>query len=284
MDPILQSALDRAADFLAQADALIVGAGAGMGVDSGLPDFRGRAGFWRAYPPLARLAIDFETIACPQAFRTHPRLAWGFYGHRLALYRATAPHEGFAVLLKLAAGMPHGALVFTSNVDGHFQRAGFADERVLEVHGSIHRLQCLRPCGQHTWPADGLACRIDPETLEWTGALPTCPRCDGLARPNILMFSDAGWVEPPASRSGSKWAARLRGTASPVVVEIGAGAAIPTVRAFCRRQPARQVRINPDYPTRSGERIVSIGLGARDALGQIAARLTWSASGRSLNL
>ena len=273
MDLTLQQALDRAADFVRQADALIIGAGAGMGVDSGLPDFRGRAGFWRAYPPLAHLGIDFESIACPQAFSDHPQLAWGFYGHRLALYRATVPHEGFAVLLRLATGMPHGALVFTSNVDGHFQRAGFAAERVFEVHGSIHRLQCLRPCGQHTWPADELACEVDPDTLHWVGELPACPRCGGTARPNILMFADAGWVEPPTNRSRSRWAHRLRATARPVVLEIGAGAAVPTVRAFCRSQPARQVRINPEYPTRARERVVSIGLGARDALGQVAARL-----------
>ena len=36
-------------------DALLVAAGAGMGVDSGLPDFRGDEGFWRAYPPFAAL-------------------------------------------------------------------------------------------------------------------------------------------------------------------------------------------------------------------------------------
>ena len=88
-----------------------------------------------------------------------------------------------------------------------------------------------------------------------------------------MAEQDAGWVEPPASRSWSKWAARLRQAASPVVLEIGAGAAIPTVREFCRRQPARQVRINPEYPTRASERVVSIELGARSALEQIAARL-----------
>ena len=42
---------DRAAALLARADALVIAAVAGMGVDSGLPDFRGPQGFWRAYPP-----------------------------------------------------------------------------------------------------------------------------------------------------------------------------------------------------------------------------------------
>lgn len=81
--------LHHAAELLLQADALIVGAGAGMGVDSGLPDFRGTAGFWKAYPALAKEQIDFTRIACPDAFHTHPARAWGFYGHRLQLYRTS---------------------------------------------------------------------------------------------------------------------------------------------------------------------------------------------------
>jgi NAD-dependent SIR2 family protein deacetylase len=47
--------LARAASALRTADALLVHAGAGMGVDSGLPDFRGPQGFWRAYPPMKDL-------------------------------------------------------------------------------------------------------------------------------------------------------------------------------------------------------------------------------------
>jgi NAD-dependent SIR2 family protein deacetylase len=42
--------LPHAAVALAEADGLLIGAGAGMGVDSDLPDFRGKEGFWRADP------------------------------------------------------------------------------------------------------------------------------------------------------------------------------------------------------------------------------------------
>jgi len=45
------------------ADALVIAAGAGMGVDSGLPDFHGTDGFWRVYPALGRARIRFEEIA-----------------------------------------------------------------------------------------------------------------------------------------------------------------------------------------------------------------------------
>ncbi|HEY1226196.1 MAG TPA: NAD-dependent deacetylase, partial [Ramlibacter sp.] len=107
----LDAAIARAAALLRDADALLIGAGAGIGVDSGLPDFRGDHGFWRAYPPLAARGIRFVEIANPHSFMAHHELAWGFYGHRLALYRDTVPHAGFAVLREIGARLPHGAFV-----------------------------------------------------------------------------------------------------------------------------------------------------------------------------
>ena len=49
----------RCAELIAQADGLLITAGAGMGVDSGLPDFRGAQGFWGVYPALGRARIAF---------------------------------------------------------------------------------------------------------------------------------------------------------------------------------------------------------------------------------
>src|ERR1700744_4508975 len=92
-------AIARAAGWIRNADALLITAGAGMGVDSGLPDFRGNEGLWRAYPAIARLGLRFEQLANPSWFNRDPHLAWGFYGHRLNLYRATIPHDGFSILL-----------------------------------------------------------------------------------------------------------------------------------------------------------------------------------------
>src|SRR5450432_764407 len=91
-----------AAQEIASADALLIGAGAGMGVDSGLPDFRGNQGFWRAYPMYAARKLDFAAMADPRWFRSDPAFAWGFYGHRRNLYRATQPHEGFQILKRWA--------------------------------------------------------------------------------------------------------------------------------------------------------------------------------------
>jgi NAD-dependent SIR2 family protein deacetylase len=241
--------IEHAADLVEQADALIVAAGAGMVVDSGLPDFRGNAGFWKAYPALGKQRLNFTEVASPRTFETGPALAWGFYGHRLDLYWRTVPHDGFAVLRRWSDQMPLGSFVFTSNVDGQFQRAGFPEGLVYECHGSIHWLQCLRPCSDDIWRADELSPRVDNDTSRWRGPLPRCPRCGGLARPNILMFGDGGWLEERADQQRARldaWLARAR---RPVVVELGAGTYVASVRYFSQQviheHGGRLVRINP---------------------------------------
>ena len=64
-----------AAGWAADAGALVIAAGAGIGVDSGLPDFRGDQGFWRAYPSLGARGLRFMSIASARSFETTPRLA-----------------------------------------------------------------------------------------------------------------------------------------------------------------------------------------------------------------
>ena len=60
--PQMQSKLYRAAEAIKNADALIFTAGAGMGCDSGLPDFRGPEGFWKAYPPIKEKGLTFPEV------------------------------------------------------------------------------------------------------------------------------------------------------------------------------------------------------------------------------
>ncbi len=68
----------RAAEAIRNAGALVITAGAGMGVDSGLPDFRGDKGFWQAYPMYERLGISFVGAANPEHFERDPPLAGVF--------------------------------------------------------------------------------------------------------------------------------------------------------------------------------------------------------------
>ncbi|HEU4622428.1 MAG TPA: Sir2 family NAD-dependent protein deacetylase [Burkholderiaceae bacterium] len=245
----LDARLRAAAEAIAHADGLLICAGAGMGVDSGLPDFRGPAGFWREYPALADAQLAFEEVASPATFRRDPTLAWGFYGHRLALYRRTVPHLGFSLLRTWGERARYGAFVFTSNVDGQFQTAGFDPANICECHGSVHYLQCTQPCGQSVWPADAFIPEVDEAQCRLVNALPRCPTCDALARPNVLMFSDAAWIADRTDAQQQRLAQWLAQVERPAVVEIGAGPDIPTVRRFGERSAALRhvplIRINP---------------------------------------
>jgi len=246
-----RDAILRAAESIADAEALLITAGAGMGVDSGLPDFRGDEGFWRAYPPLRRLGISFVEMANPGWFDRDPELAWGFYGHRLGLYRDTTPHRGFQILQRWIETSGGCGFVFTSNVDGQFQKAGFDGGRIYECHGSIHHLQCASLCCHDIWRAESVEVTVDPRTFRARHPLPECPRCGGLARPNVLMFGDWNWI-PHRSHAQEthfgRWLDGL-GDSNLVVIEIGAGSAVPTVRFGSERAASRStatlVRINP---------------------------------------
>lgn len=261
--------ISRAARLIRHADGLLIAAGAGIGVDSGLPDFRGNEGFWRAYPPLAKARVEFAGIASPAAFRDDPARAWGFYGHRLQLYRATVPHEGFAVLLAAARALRQGAFVFTSNVDGQFQRAGFDARRIVEYHGSIHHLQCMDACTGAIWNAVDLLPVIDTETCMLRSALPHCPHCGQLARPNILMFNDSEWVEARMQRQYVRLEAWLATVPRLVVIEIGAGVDIPSVRRFGEHLNQPLIRINPRAADVGRATDVSLPIGALSGLRQL---------------
>jgi NAD-dependent SIR2 family protein deacetylase len=238
-----------AARALVSARVLVVTAGAGMGVDSGLPDFRGDAGFWKAYPPYERLGITFIEAANPLHFRRDPAFGWGFYGHRLRLYRETEPHAGFALIRDWIQRFHLDCFVVTSNVDGQFQKAGFAPERLHEVHGSIHHLQCLQPCGDGIWDNEE-AVPVD-EALMRAKHIPMCPSCGDVARPNILMFGDFSWLPRRSSGQGTRFQSFWKRAAGQpaVVLEIGAGTHIPTIRRLSEqltRGPGQSlVRINP---------------------------------------
>ena len=277
--------IQRAARVISEADAVFIGAGAGMGVDSGLPDFRGDEGFWKAYPPLRRMGISFAQMANPAWFVDKPRMAWAFYGHRFNLYRSTVPHEGFSILKGWAAGKKQGSFVFTSNVDGHFHKAGFGEDRIYECHGSINHLQCTGCGSGDIWEAGAIGIDIDMESLSASGTLPECGRCSAVARPNILMFGDWSWLPERSEAQGRRLAAWVSGAkgGKVAVIECGAGTAVPTVRSNCesfaRDFGAALIRINP-RDTDGPKGTISIASGALEGLRLIEAEIERQQPGR----
>lgn len=236
-----------------ESDAILITAGAGMGVDSGLPDFRSNEGFWKAYPPMKALGLSFERLANPKWFEKDPTLAWGFYGHRLNLYRKTIPHRGFALLKELTEAKHNNYFIFTSNVDGQFQKAGFDDMKIVECHGSIHYNQCANNCSSILWSNHDDTVEVDETLFRAKEPMPSCLICQKLARPNILMFGDGGWNSNRSNEQSARfvlWKEKvIKEAQSLCIIEIGAGENIPTVRDMgewlCKNPKATLIRINP---------------------------------------
>jgi len=282
-----------AAAAVRAAEVLVFTSGAGLSVDSGLPDFRGPQGFWRAYPPMKALGLRFEQMSNPRWFTQDPQLAWGFWGHRFSLYRSTLPHSGYDIMLRWGRSKETAVaedkqgdvssarfFVFTSNVDGAFSKAGFPPERILECHGSTDWMQCIEPgsCpGNSLWSSASIAVEFDSTTFRAHPPLPTCVHCPRLSRPNVLMFDDDGFADSRLLEQQERFDTFIRALPHEcrlVVVEIGAGHAVPTVRmqsqSLVRHHPnATLIRINPtdyDVPSSLQTRSVAIPMGGKAAL------------------
>lgn len=241
--------IERAVRLIRGADGILVTAGAGMGVDSGLPDFRGGEGLWRAYPKLKHLTIRFEQIANPHGFAKHPRLAWGWYTHRMQSYRDTQPHAGYRMVREIAATAPRGMFCFTSNVDGHFQKSGWPADRIADCHGSLWRLQCSAKCNLDIWyVSDDFKMDVDLSDCSFIGDMPTCPHCGELLRPNVLLFNDPAYNQIYSNDEEHRLDRWLATCKNVVAIEIGAGEAVPTVRWFSQWRSAALIRINTRDP------------------------------------
>jgi NAD-dependent deacetylase len=148
--------------------------GAGISTDSGIPDYRGPQGVWTKNPQAAASATIDHYLADPDirraAWRTrleHP--AWDA--------RPNAAHRALVDLER--AGLLRALI--TQNIDELHQRAGSAAEKVIELHGTMHRAECV-------------ACDLItpmPEVLDRVRAGeedPPCPRCGGIQKSNTISF------------------------------------------------------------------------------------------------
>jgi len=232
-----------AADWIRNADGIVIAAGAGMSVDSGLPDFRGTGGLWTSLLPAGMSERDLGSLTQGSCFVEKPVDARRFYRRALQVCRQVKPHAGYALLRRWAQRARHGAFIFTSNVDGHFQVAGFDEERVLECHGTINFMQCGEPCSDAIWASGSVMDAVDIDTLALPD-LPHCGHCGRLARPNFLLFDDRAWIDRRSSAQWGHLRRRLAQVSKPVVIELGAGTTVPSVRMFAESVRGPLIRIN----------------------------------------
>jgi NAD-dependent deacetylase len=160
--------IQRAAKDILHSKKTIAFTGAGISVESGIPDFRGAQGLWQKYDP--------EEYAHIQAFYSNPDKVWLMIKEMFSLIMAAKPnpaHMGLAELERM------GLLssVITQNVDGLHQAAG--NTNVIEFHGTHRTLSCLK-----------CSTKIEGTSLTLEDLPPRCSRCSSLLKPDVVFFGE----------------------------------------------------------------------------------------------
>jgi NAD-dependent deacetylase len=164
-------------DWLAGARRITVLTGAGISTDSGIPDYRGPNGLWTRDPDAEALVTLSYYVADPDIRRR----AWLM--RRDLGVGEVRPNAGHRALVDLERQGRLRALV-TQNVDGLHQAAGSSPDAVLEVHGTVHEVECLA-CGDRTTTAEALG-RVDAGEPD-----PACLVCGGILKTATISFGQA---------------------------------------------------------------------------------------------
>jgi NAD-dependent deacetylase len=159
---------DRLASTLASAQSVVAFTGAGISAESGVPTFRGAGGLWKKMRP--------EELASLEGFMKNPSLVWEWYTHRRTIIQTVRPNAGHEALVEMERIVPVFALV-TQNIDNLHRRAGSVT--VHELHGNIERNYCLQ-CGATYRGTE----------VPLTEGRPSCTRCGGLVRPDVVWFGE----------------------------------------------------------------------------------------------
>jgi NAD-dependent deacetylase len=164
-------------DWLTDAGRICVLTGAGISTDSGIPDFRGPQGVWTRDPEAEKLSTLQYYVADPDIRRR----AWLMRRDMQA--GAVEPNAGHRALVDLERQGRLRALL-TQNIDGLHQRAGSSPGLVLELHGTVHEVECLA-CGDRTTMRSALD-RVDAGEPD-----PACLVCGGILKSATISFGQA---------------------------------------------------------------------------------------------
>lgn len=189
-------------EALQRADAVLVGAGAGLSAAAGFlydgqrfdehfADFAAKYGFHDMYTG------GFYPYPTQEAY-------WAYWSRQIFLNRyQDAPQPVYETLLQLLDGRDY--FVLTTNVDHCFQKAGFDKQRLFYTQGDYGLLQCAEPCHQATYDNEALIRQMVAEQKEMrvpSQLLPKCPVCGKPMIPNLRcdnrFVEDAGWHQAAA--------------------------------------------------------------------------------------
>ena len=165
----MTEAVRKLKELVDHSDNIVFFGGAGVSTESGIPDFRSTGGLYHqewSYPP--------ETILSHTFYERNPEEFFRFYRAKM-LVTGVEPN---AAHKKLAQWEREGKLkaVITQNIDGLHQAAG--SQRVLELHGSVHRNYCRR-CGKF----------YGFDHMLHSQGVPRCT-CGGDIKPDVVLYEE----------------------------------------------------------------------------------------------
>ncbi len=162
------SSLREAAEIIQKSNFLIALTGAGISVESGIPDFRSAGGLWEKYDPAIYAHID--------SFRRDPEMIWEMLFEMISLTKNVKPNPAHVALAALEKKNILKGVV-TQNIDNLHQEAGSVN--VIEFHGNAHHLECL-------------SCQHEEEVgdPDFGGKPPRCPRCKEILKPKVVFFGE----------------------------------------------------------------------------------------------
>jgi NAD-dependent SIR2 family protein deacetylase len=264
--------LQNSAHMINHADAIAIFAGAGMGVDSGLEQYRGNNGLWTKSLIINNKPVYYYDLMKPVAFKEQPELAWGLIGYLMEKYRITKPHIGFSILKDFL--MHKEYFIVTSNTDQQFQKAGFSTKRIFEIHGSIFNTQCGESIECGIWETPDI--KLDSGSIIANSLIPVCPFCNSYCRPNVHLFDDEFFVPFLSAEQQFRymdWREEIESDCQNIIaLEIGAGKTISTIRKYAEGFVSDNyplIRINPNDSETDKPNHISIPLSAREYLIEI---------------
>ncbi len=171
----VDSPVVRAAELIDAAAAVTVLTGAGISTDSGIPDFRGPNGLWTKDP-------DAEKASHIRHYVSNPTVRQKNWARRASgeWWADVEPNRGHLALVELQRrGKLH--TLITQNVDELHQRAGVDPAKVVEIHGTTRKVQCL-DCGYRA-PMETALDRVRAGEVD-----PDCPECTGMLKSATVSF------------------------------------------------------------------------------------------------
>src|SRR4030067_2097107 len=160
--------IQRAAQDILHSKKTIACTGAGISVESGIPDFRGAQGLWEKYCT--------EKYAHIHAFHSNPDKVWMMLKDMFSLIMEAKPNPAHIGLADLER-MGYLSSVITQNVDGLHQSAG--SRNVIEFHGTHRTLSCLK-----------CSITVDGASLKMEDLPARCSRCSSLLKPDVVFFGE----------------------------------------------------------------------------------------------